>query len=128
MRKRNKEKDRRWRRRYYLANKSKHNAESTAWQKANPEKMHMYKLRRYGITVEEYAELLEKQNGACAICKQPQRYKLAVDHDHKCCSGKNACGQCVRGLLCRRCNVALAMFGDDLERLRNAIIYLGGEI
>ena len=40
----------------------------------------------YGLTVEQYEEMLRVQNGCCAICKQPQRGKrkhLCVDHCHK---------------------------------------------
>lgn len=51
----------------------------------------------YGLTPEQYDELLRRQGGRCAICRgRPKSKRLAVDHDHK--TGA------VRGLLCSRCN------------------------
>ena len=72
----------------------------------------------------EYRELLEKQNGNCAICKKPEKRRdkfgrlksLAVDHCHT--DGH------VRGLLCADCNVALGYFGDSPDILESAIRYL----
>jgi Recombination endonuclease VII len=54
---------------------------------------------KYGITLDQYQSLLDKQNGGCAICgKTPEqeRKNLAVDHNH-------VTGE-VRGLLCFHCN------------------------
>lgn len=81
---------------------------------------------RYGISVERYNELLEAQGHACAICSQPDQYgyRLAVDHDHQCCPGRMSCGECVRGLLCRCCNTALGLLGEDSERMVAAAAYL----
>ena len=91
-------------------------------------------LRRYGITVEQYEEMYAKQGGACALCFTKQQV-LHVDHDHTCCKGYEdrdektpACGKCVRGLLCVRCNTALGALGDTPEALMRVQIYLeGGE-
>lgn len=66
----------------------------------------------YGLTVEEYDELLQKQGGVCAICSNPPKAQsLHVDHDPKCCPrtrGKQGtiktCGKCIRGLVCYPCN------------------------
>lgn len=81
--------------------------------------------RLYGITLEQYQEMYEAQNGLCAICGQPETCKtntgkianLSIDHDHD--TGE------VRGLLCRNCNHGLGCFKDNKESLRNAITYLG---
>lgn len=57
---------------------------------------------KYGITIEEFDLLLEKQNYCCAICKTDTpggRGNFHVDHNHE--TGV------VRGLLCHLCNVAL---------------------
>lgn len=81
--------------------------------------------RRFGITLLQYEEMLEKQNFSCAICKQKFNENLAVDHDHSCCPGREkTCGKCIRGLLCMKCNMSLGGFEDAIERLENAIDYL----
>jgi hypothetical protein len=74
----------------------------------------------YGITVEQYDAMLEKQGSKCAICaaKKPGgRTKMFfIDHCHN--NGN------VRGLLCMRCNTGLGLFLDNPKFLLNAISYL----
>jgi hypothetical protein len=73
--------------------------------------------RMFGITQEEYDELLKSQKKVCAICKlDPGGIRLSVDHNHKT-------GQ-VRGLLCRNCNVGLGLFDDNPDLLHRAVFYL----
>lgn len=73
--------------------------------------------QRYGITVEQYNSLVDKQNGTCAICQQPPKKQfLYVDHCHE--TGR------IRGLLCAGCNAALGVFKDSVEMLERAIGYL----
>lgn len=60
---------------------------------------------------------------ACGICKAGDR-DLVIDHDHDCCPTARACGRCVRGMLCRPCNVALGMFKEDPALLREAADYI----
>ena len=71
-----------------------------------------YLMRKYGITIEQYDELLASQGGCCAICGREPRpdISLHLDHDHE--SGQ------LRGILCFRCNNALGDFDDDLTLLR----------
>lgn len=73
-------------------------------------------LRSYGIEREELERMLERQGGACAICRQPFNGVPRIDHDHAT--------DHVRGLLCNNCNAGLGMFKDDPQRLRRAISYL----
>jgi len=77
-------------------------------------------LSKYGLTMEQYAKLLEQQGGVCAICKGEETraapVNLAVDHDHE--TGE------VRGLLCSNCNRALGLFKDSAENLEKAARYL----
>lgn len=76
------------------------------------------KAKKYGLSPEQYMEILEAQQGKCAICREEPTTKrgLAVDHNHKT-------GQ-VRGLLCTGCNTALGSFKDSEEILTSAIEYL----
>lgn len=75
-----------------------------------------------------YEEMLSAQDSVCAICKSDEpsgKGRFRIDHDHKCCPDKlKSCGKCVRGLLCNKCNVALAMFEDDPIRMERAIAYV----
>lgn len=87
---------------------------------------------RYGFTPGEYDAMFILQQGLCAICHRPEKaitrsgrsYKLVVDHDHGCCPGEKSCGKCVRGLICRNCNVLLGMAEDSIAVLRNAMNYI----
>lgn len=76
-------------------------------------------LAKYGISSDQYQELLTSQADRCKICGTTDkgRYdRFAVDHDHHT-------GQ-VRGLLCHSCNVGLGHFRDSRELLTSAIRYL----
>lgn len=78
-------------------------------------------LKKYGISIEYYNELVKKQKGKCYLCKRlpNSRYnKLYVDHDHK--------NNKVRKLLCHSCNAALGLFKDDINTLKRAVLYLKG--
>lgn len=100
-----------------------------AWYLSHPEETRRDKvLRRYNITPKEYASILESQNGQCGIClKTPENgISLHVDHDHSCCRGQQSCGKCIRGLLCAKCNNAIALLGDDAEGVNRAMKYLSG--
>lgn len=88
-----------------------------------------YAVRRtYGISIEKVNEMLAAQGGGCAICGSETTMNgkaFAVDHDHKCCPpGKRACGGCVRGILCGRCNFAIGQMNDDPSLLLRAAEYL----
>jgi hypothetical protein len=95
----------------------------TSRQKANPnykENAYRNRLKKFGLTPEQYEQMNKDQNGLCAICHKPEttakKERLAVDHDHE----TNA----VRGLLCNKCNVGIGQFDDNMERLENAVDYL----
>ncbi len=77
-------------------------------------------LNKYGITSEQYDQMLQDQGGVCAVCQKDQSYRertnLYVDHYHQ--SGE------IRGLLCQKCNTGIGMLGDDLDSLLKAVSYL----
>ena len=74
----------------------------------------------YGITPEQYEDMVVAQENLCYICGTPGtetvHKKLYVDHCHK--TGK------IRKLLCGMCNSGLGYFKDSPELLENAKKYL----
>lgn len=75
--------------------------------------------KTYGITKKEYLIMYEDQQGNCKICgknESEQKQRLHIDHCH-------AAG-IVRGLLCSKCNTALGLMDDDIDRLEIAKQYL----
>lgn len=85
-------------------------------------------IKKYGLTVEQYDELYQQQNGQCAICNieliSLTKKEVQIDHDHSCCDYDGSCGQCIRGILCGECNRGLERFKDDATLLRQAANYL----
>ena len=86
--------------------------------KVSPARQRRNWLKRYGLTLDQYDEMLARQNGRCAICLRfPEATnKMHVDHCHV--TGK------IRGILCRSCNWALGQFREDRYSLSRAIEYL----
>ncbi len=120
---------------HYEANKEKIIARTKAHQKKpevivrTKEARHLKgqkrKVKQYGLTIEQYDQMLESQNHVCAICFQPETAfdsrlkvtkKLAIDHCHKTAK--------IRGLLCSRCNLGLGRFEDSIEIFKSIIEYL----
>lgn len=94
------------------------------WRKNNPDKMAIHYRKRnlkikYGMSLEDYDNLLAKQNHVCAICEQKETIPnrpLSVDHCHD--TGK------VRGLLCNDCNRNLIAQRNDAEIFYRAAKYI----
>jgi len=75
--------------------------------------------KRYGISIDDYNDLYNQQNGCCAICGIHQSQlssALGVDHCHTT--------KIIRGLLCHRCNLALGLVKNDIDILKKMINYL----
>ena len=87
-------------------------------------------LARYGLTLDDYMAMVQAQNGVCAICggveiaRDGTVANFDIDHDHACCPADFSCGKCIRGLLCRRCNLLLGMVKDDANLIDAAAAYL----
>jgi len=78
-------------------------------------------LKKYGLTYEQWEQMMVAQNNKCAIPSCPNkngdmRRTLHVDHDHE--TGK------VRALLCSHCNTVLGKVDDSPERLDELKEYL----
>ena len=81
----------------------------------------------YNITLDQYYELLEKQQNKCAICGCKEYEKrwissklpFAIDHNHETNE--------VRGLLCDNCNVMIGHAHENTIILENAIKYLNND-
>ncbi len=93
-------------------NRKRKTEKATTWRKLQGPAFQAATLRRnelmrnFKLDLDTYAEMLSAQDGVCGICGEPPtKANLAVDHDHRCCSGsRKTCGQCLRGLLCLTCN------------------------
>ena len=76
--------------------------------------------KTYGITLEQYDQMLTEQGGGCAICgttePKGKNGRFHVDHCHT--EGH------IRGLLCHACNLGLGHFKDNVKTLAKAIEYL----
>jgi hypothetical protein len=79
----------------------------------------------YGIDLPLANEILNHQNGQCAICKLSIQFGrpvnsnvryACIDHDHK--------SKTIRGILCNKCNLALGLLNDSIDSLHNALNYL----
>jgi hypothetical protein len=134
----NKEKTDKYRQEYRIINAKKISEKTIKWQKENPE-LYASKQREwrrknkerrlnhmiksfYGITVEDYKNMLIEQEYKCKICGTHQddlKKQLHIDHCH---TNKN-----VRGLLCQSCNSGLGFFKDNIDFMNKAIKYLNND-
>lgn len=104
----NREKRKAQQRRWYAAQR---NSAPEAFQKRS-------RLRKYGLSVDEFEAMWVSQGGRCSACHDvlvdgPATH---IDHCHK--TGV------VRGILCRSCNVALGQLGDDPIRIQGLLMYI----
>jgi hypothetical protein len=90
----------------------------------NKENTRRYKIKKkYDITLEQYNEMVDAQQGKCKICGTHQdelKKLLVIDHNHDT--------NIVRGLLCDKCNRGLGHFNDDVNLLSQAIEYLSADL
>lgn len=83
-------------------------AESSRWSRIK---------KIYGIDRIEYEILLKQQKECCAICSKTLSVKEThIDHCHS--TGA------IRGLLCGRCNQAIGLLDEDIEKIHAAAEYI----
>lgn len=108
--------------RYRIKNKekiSKYNKTYNLNHKCSDEQARSKVIKRMGLTIEQYDELLTKQEYCCAICGTHQdklKQKLSIDHNHDTLK--------IRGLLCNKCNRGIGLLNDSIVQLQKAIDYL----
>jgi len=110
-----------------MASQTRHAVRMRKRREADPNKVRRDRLRlKYGISIEEYDNLLALQGGVCGSCGRPpfKGQRLAVDHDHALerTVGKRSS---VRGLVhSYPCNYVLLRKGFTPAMLRGAADYL----
>ena len=79
-----------------------------------------WRLRKYGLTQEQFDAILASQHGCCAICFTPLigTENQHIDHNHFLET------DAVRGILCTYCNTMLGHARDDETILRRAADYI----
>jgi hypothetical protein len=118
------------RRAWYVRNRPAVMAKVQRWNRANlervsalrrhrgryPLQLRLHLQRKYGMTLEDYDNMLAAQHGGCAICGDRPVDGRSMHVDHK--------GDAVRGILCVCCNDALGQFKDDPELILRGAEYL----
>lgn len=102
-------------RRRYHADPEKHRRIGRESYQANREWRSLsYTLKRYGLTLDQYHAMQERQDFACAICGDVA--EMHIDHCHAT--------KKIRGLLCAGCNLGIGHFGERGDALVAAAGYL----
>jgi hypothetical protein len=97
---------------------------SKLWRKEFPDRAKVTdrnaRLKRvFGITENQFEELLVKQNYCCAVClvhQDEHKTRFHIDHNHK--TGE------IRGLLCNFCNRRVIGRHTDADKFERAAAYL----
>jgi|SRR5271156_401051 len=86
-------------------------------------------FRSYQMTGDDVAYLMQLNDSCCALCDEPFFFdKPCVDHSHVCPNEANhtrgksgtlqesfGCPSCIRGLLCRNCNIRVGFIERAIE-------------
>lgn len=105
---------------YYQKNKDNIKKYQSSYRKTDAAKNSKLKSR-YGITLEQYNQILINQGNKCPICScqfsSTEYYRRPnIDHCHR--TDK------IRGILCHKCNTGIGLLNDNPKLLQNAIKYL----
>ena len=91
---------------------------SIYFQENRAEKLDKARIRNYGVTREEFDQMIKDQDGSCEICKLPFVPNKTPHVDH--CHTTNR----IRGLLCNHCNRGLGGFRDSIKIMQSAQEYI----
>ena len=118
---------------WYQKNKERLDKKSKEWKEKNRDRRLWHEAkRRYGVSFEEYKELMARE--VCDLCgtkiktknnnknAKAKHKQNAIDHCHKTEHEQGIIK--IRGVLCHQCNKGLGNFNDDTELLEKAIQYL----
>src|SRR5688572_27388878 len=85
-------------------------------------------LKKYGLSQQEFDEILERQGNVCPICeKVPTTGRWIIDHDHKPNWKKKKPeerNKAVRGILCWFCNKYYLGRSITIKKSENVTRYL----
>lgn len=94
----------------------------------NERKREYWATEVHGLTRAERNYIEALQLARCAVCLDPFDDDMNIDHDHGCCPGGTSCGNCVRAVVHRRCNLIVGHYESgtlrDLELAEMAAFYL----
>lgn len=101
----------------YIRNKEQKLQYSKQYRKQNKDRARDNQLKRlYGITLQEYNQLLLQQNNCCGLCGIEPIKVPVVDHDHTSLK--------VRGIICQGCNIIVGFFEARPEAFARITNYL----
>lgn len=131
-----------YKREVYRRDPEKVLAQNRSWKERNPGYMDFYnrhpkrredRLRRtHGITLEQYTEMWERQDGKCPICLRELPREFLSRDDWKSVPVRPHVDHChvtdvIRGLLCSTCNQGIGLLREDPEMFARAVTYLSGQ-
>ena len=127
------------RRKRYRDNPQESKVSNNKWREENPDKVLACRKRRYqreaekiapdknlrrayGISLDEYNEMITDQKGNCAMCgltMEDEKNRPPVDHDHSKTGLES-----VRGIVHTKCNLLIGIVEDNPDVLDKAREYL----
>ena len=73
--------------------------------KYDANKSRVARLKRFGLTIPQYDEMVRRQGGVCPICgTEPKNRRFPVDHDHTSRKKPSRLYGRIRGAPCHACN------------------------
>lgn len=88
------------------------------YYKDNLNKYQEYRVQKYGLTIDQYDEMLTKQNYCCKLCKSELDMGKHTHIDHCHDTGE------VRSILCAACNQALGLLKENVITMQRMIDYV----